>query len=51
MVIYMPTWLYEELFISEGPKKGINVTDIHLLHLQLLQDKNWIKNKHNKEFD
>ena len=25
--------------------KGINVTDIHLLDLQLLQDKNWMKNK------
>ena len=25
--------------------KGINVTDTHLLDLQLLQDKNWMKNK------
>ena len=25
--------------------KGINVTDKYLLDLQLLQDKNWMKNK------
>ena len=25
--------------------KGMNVIGIHLLDLQLLQDKNWIKNK------
>ena len=25
--------------------KGINVTGIHLLDLELLQDKNWMKNK------
>ena len=25
--------------------KGINVTGVHILDLQLLQDKNWIKNK------
>ena len=25
--------------------KGINVTDMHFLDLQLLQDKNWMKNK------
>ena len=25
--------------------KGMNMTGIHLLDLQLLQDKNWMKNK------
>ena len=30
---------YEDLF------KDINVTGIHFLDLQLLQDKNWMKNK------
>ena len=25
--------------------KGINVTGIHLVDLQLLQDKNWMENK------
>ena len=34
----MHTWLYEDLF------KDINVTGIHLLDLQILQDKNWMKN-------
>ena len=29
--------------------KDINVTDRHLLDLQLLQDKNWIKNKQFKQ--
>ena len=31
--------LYEDLY------KGINATGIHPLDLQLLQDKNWVKNK------
>ena len=35
----MHTQLYGDLY------KGINVTGIDLLNLQMLEDKNWMKNK------